>query len=291
MSKRKKVTFQLYLSFILVLLLLVAYGLLFTYYRNTRVKTEKSYVMKLGDEYKIVMGLYSELADFIYFFHVNRPEIRKLFADGILSKSPAEKDHYRKLLHKRLIELYNRLMKNNFRQLHFHESDNRSYLRFHRPGKFGDDLTGVRLSVEYVNREKKPIVGFEEGRIFNGYRFVFPVSYRKQHVGSVEISISMGTIIDQLGKRFNQKTEFIIRKSLVQRKVFKSELSNYSPWFIDKTYLQDDAIHKKCALKIRSRKMILHGSVPHSPGMIRIRNLSVLRFMLTQSRPLWLFGR
>jgi hypothetical protein len=39
------------------------------------------------------------------------------------------------------------------KQLHFHTTDNKSFLRFHRPDKYGDDLTGIRHTVEYVNKD------------------------------------------------------------------------------------------------------------------------------------------
>jgi hypothetical protein len=45
----------------------------------------------------------------------------------------------------------------------------------HKPSKYGDNLTFIRESVAYVNKFKKPIDGFEEGRIFNGFRFVYPL--------------------------------------------------------------------------------------------------------------------
>ena len=37
------------------------------------------------------------------------------------------------------------------RQLHFHHTDGRSFLRMHRPDKFGDPLFDVRYSVKMAN--------------------------------------------------------------------------------------------------------------------------------------------
>ena len=249
MFKSKKINIQIYLSVLLASLILFANVLVFIYYRNTKSKIEESYISELKTQFEIVMGVYSYLSDIIYHFHIEKPEIKKLFAQGVQSESYAEKDHYRKLLYHKLSEMYNMLCKYNFRQLHFHETNNRSYLRFHRPEKFGDDLTGIRYSVEYVNREKKSAFGFEEGRIFNGYRFVYPVLLGDQHIGSVEISISMKTIVDQLSERFNQKSQFIILKSQVEKKVFEDEMSNYTAWFVDDDYLLDSAVSSECILQ------------------------------------------
>ena len=61
------------------------------------------------------------------------------------------------------------------RQLHFHFKDGTSFLRMHRPNIYGDNLFGIRESIEYVNTRKEKFVGFEEGRIFNGYRYIYPL--------------------------------------------------------------------------------------------------------------------
>jgi len=240
MFKHKKNNIQTYLSFLLAFLILFAYVLLFINYRNTREELAKSYINQLKTQYKVVINTYAKLADYIYHSQINKPEVKKLFAKGVYSKNPNEKDYYRKLLYKKLIETYNYMKKYNVIQLQFHEYNNRSYLRFNRTELFGDDLTAVRYSVAYVNKEKKYISGFEEGRMFNGYRFVYPLFIDNKHVGSVGISVSIKAIVEELSKEFNQKSQFIILKSQVLTKVFKDELSkNYSKWFIDDDYLLD----------------------------------------------------
>lgn len=242
----KKIDIRFYLLCAIALAVLSANFLFAVHYKKTRSEIEKNYISELKNGYEMILGGSSNLSNFIYNSSIDTPEVKRLFAQGALStEEPAEKDRYRKLLYDRLLPLYESLKEYNFRQLHFHEKNNVSYLRFHRPGKYGDDLTGIRYSVGYVNREKKYISGFEEGRIFNGYRFVYPLFYKHQHIGSVEISVSMGTIFAQLGQRLKQQAQFIILKSQVEKKVFKSEISkNYVSWFADESYFLDQAISK-----------------------------------------------
>ena len=58
------------------------------------------------------------------------------------------------MFHNQLSGLFQLLRKYDFRDLHFYEKNNRNYLRFHRPEKYGDDLTEIRYTIEYVNKEK-----------------------------------------------------------------------------------------------------------------------------------------
>jgi diguanylate cyclase (GGDEF)-like protein len=117
----------------------------------------------------------------------------------------------------------------NFRQLHFHLANGESFLRFHRPELFGDNLTGFRDSIRLVGQNKEYVFGFEEGRIYNGYRFVYPLFYEDDYVGSVEVSISMATLsvlFRELYPHIN--TTFVIAEDVVKRLVFEDELSNYT---------------------------------------------------------------
>ncbi len=54
--------------------------------------------------------------------------------------------------------------------------NNEPFLRFHRPHKYGDDLTDVRYSVKMANQTKQIYTGFEEGRSYNGFRNIFPIT-------------------------------------------------------------------------------------------------------------------
>jgi methyl-accepting chemotaxis protein len=78
------------------------------------------------------------------------------------------------------------------RQFQFHEPPATSFLRVHKPAKFGDDLSSFRLTVVETNQVKKPIQGLEVGVAGLGVRGLVPVSYQGKHVGSVEFGMSFG---------------------------------------------------------------------------------------------------
>jgi len=248
MGKSGKINLRLLLLLGIALLILVVIVLLTISHQDSRLEIQKNYITSLSNDCDNILGVYADMADMIYHLYIDTTYVKKSFARGVKSQDSSGKDRCRKVLHDELSPLYEQLIKYDFRQMHFHERDNTSYLRMHRPDRFGDDLTGIRPSVEYVNKKKEYASGFEEGKIFNGYRFVYPLFVDDEHIGSAEISVSMNTIIRQLKERFNKEAKFIILKKQVEKKVFESERSNYIEWFIDDNYMCDRLINDNCIL-------------------------------------------
>ncbi|WP_340119254.1 methyl-accepting chemotaxis protein [Pelagibius sp. 7325] len=78
------------------------------------------------------------------------------------------------------------------RQFQFHLAPATSFLRVHKPEKFGDDLSSFRFTVVEVNRTGQPISGLERGVAGLGMRGVVPVHHNGQQIGSVEFGLSFG---------------------------------------------------------------------------------------------------
>lgn len=157
----------------------------------------------------------------------NDSEILRILYE-VQSASTKQKDALRLNLYNHLKVKYTKL-KNvlSIRQLHFHLPDNESFLRMHKPSKYGDNLTFIRESVAYVNKFKKPIDGFEEGRIFNGFRFVYPLFLGDIYLGSVEVSFSAYDMINDLIADYSFFANFIISNKVIEQKIFEDQKSNY----------------------------------------------------------------
>lgn len=192
---------------------------------------------------------------------ISRPAVLEIMHDA-LDASEAEKSMLREELYQMLKEEYEyRSSTGNLKQLHFHTPDNHSFLRFHRPKKFGDDLTEVRKTIVYVNENLKPVVSFEEGRIFNGYRYVYPLFYNDKHIGSVETSVSLKAIMDTFRHYLKSPTSFLMKTSLVEQKVFKDELSNYKPSGISDNFVIEKSIQEAIldlTLKVHESSFMSH---------------------------------
>ncbi len=80
----------------------------------------------------------------------------------------------------------------DLRQLQFHQPPASSWLRLHRPEKYGDDLSAFRQTVVVTNQSRQPVGGIEQGVAGLGIRGVVPVQVEGQHWGSVEFGFSLG---------------------------------------------------------------------------------------------------
>ncbi|TCP41889.1 methyl-accepting chemotaxis protein [Rhodovulum marinum] len=76
-------------------------------------------------------------------------------------------------------------------QFQFHQPDAHSLLRVHKPGKFGDDLSGFRQTVVEANARRMPVAGLERGRAGLGIRGIAPVTHDGAHVGTIEIGLDL----------------------------------------------------------------------------------------------------
>jgi methyl-accepting chemotaxis protein len=124
----------------------------------------------------------------------NQPDVQKAFA---------EKD--RDALAEMMVPPFKRLKADyGMAQFQFHTPPATSFLRVHKPEKFGDDLSSFRFTVVEANKRHKLVAGIEGGVAGLGVRAVAPVDYQGKPVGSVEFGTSMGEafvkqLADQLG--------------------------------------------------------------------------------------------
>lgn len=81
--------------------------------------------------------------------------------------------------------------KYGIRQFQFHTAPATSFLRVHKPEKYGDDLSSFRQTVLDVNKNKEPVSGIEVGVAGLGIRGVAPVFFQGRHLGSVEFGLSL----------------------------------------------------------------------------------------------------
>lgn len=138
-----------------------------------------------------------------------------------------ERQILRQQLLSKYAEFYEEMKTIGFRQFHFHLPGAVSFLRFHNPELYGDDLSGIRETVEAAQDTGKPVVGFEEGRIFNGYRFVYPIFSGSELVGSVEASISYQTVDNLAGDVTGYHALFMVQEAVVESRTFEEESGHY----------------------------------------------------------------
>jgi methyl-accepting chemotaxis protein len=132
---------------------------------------------------------------------------------------------------------FNKLKKEyGVRQFQFHEPPATSYLRIHKPGKFGDDLSSFRRTVVEGNRNKSAIQGLEVGVAGLGIRGLVPVSHQSRHIGTVEFGMSFDQdFFDEYAEKHGVALElYINRKGAMDR--FASTMEGNT--LIAREYLQ-----------------------------------------------------
>ena len=104
-----------------------------------------------------------------------------------------------------------KILKNQYgaRQFQFHFPPATSFLRAHKPKKFGDDLSSFRKTVVETNKRKLTIEGLEKGVSGLGIRGLAPVMRNDKHIGSVEFGMSFGKPFFEQFK-FDQKAEIAL---------------------------------------------------------------------------------
>jgi len=177
---------------------------------------------------KIANNYLGDLSKVFYDTAINTPDVEYLMYQATHSKSPEELKKLRDKLYKNYKSTYDYMKESGVRQLHFHLPNAVSFLRFHRPDKFGDSLLGIRPSLEYVNKYREDVHVFEEGRIFNGFRNVYLLFYKKEFVGTVEISYSFMALQQKMADVITSSLLFLINSEIVEEKVFQSEQTNYA---------------------------------------------------------------
>ncbi len=219
----------------------------FQSYRNDRKEIESRQIGNLSSFYKSALITYRFNAHAVFNNIIMMPDILTVLHQVHEANTTEERDALRHELQNRLSGRYQNLKTTlNLRQLHFHLPDGTSFLRMHRPEKYGDPLFDVRHSVKLANTNKIYVEGFEEGRIFNGYRYVFPIIDNTKHLGSVEISISISAIIEQLTHIHEQHSfYFMLDKKIFASKVFEDEKSNYHPAKLSPAFVVDDEVRSR----------------------------------------------
>ena len=222
----------LFLSIILFLLI--------TYEKNSKVDSFiDNKTATYTRAYNILYSEYKRMSTLIYMGHINTKDVKNIFKYATQG-TESQKNKARTELFTHLKNTYGIIKNFHIKQLHFHLPNNDSFLRFHRPNKFGDNLTDVRATVNYVNTNQKYIDGFEEGRIYNGYRFVFPINEDGIHLGSVEISYSTLRLSQDFKNNYNINSIFLMHKDVVDEKVFQSEKSNYRVCALKDFYIENN---------------------------------------------------
>ncbi|MCT4663546.1 MAG: diguanylate cyclase [Tissierellales bacterium] len=233
-----------FIVLIIIVWIFILY-MLYSSYENEKKTYLKAELDSFDSKIEATLKTYELFSNYIFDQSINNQEVLDVFTKASKVEGK-DRDILRQKLYDMLVDNYNDMTDYNFRQLHFHFSNGDSFLRFHRPEKYGDNLIDIRESIRISNQENRYVFGFEEGRIYNGYRFVYPLNYEGEHIGSVEVSVSMATLIKVLTDLYpGMDIHFILDEKVVSNKVFDEEKTNYMRSIFSDDYFVDKEIQEK----------------------------------------------
>ncbi|MCP3671821.1 MAG: diguanylate cyclase [Gammaproteobacteria bacterium] len=147
----------------------------------------------------------------------------------------------REQLYEQVSPGWNLLMEQfDIRQLHFHLGPGSlSFLRVHRPDKFGDRMDDIRHIIVDTYDEMASNTGFETGRVYSGLRGTVPIIAhdaevgREVIVGVLEVGTSFKTVLKKLKSKSQVESLVLLNeehvKSTMWPQFINSKLRRLSP--------------------------------------------------------------
>ncbi len=142
----------------------------------------------------------------------------------------SKKATLRAQLYSYLLPRYQAMRIRGYSHVQFIFPDNNSFLRMHKPTKFGDNLKNTRYSFNYTNTTHQPISGFEKGRTSHAFRNIFPIfDSNGTYLGAYELSFSSDSIQDDLSNVNKIHSHFLVNKTIFDAKMWdrKDKIFNY----------------------------------------------------------------
>ena len=203
----------------------------------------------LKTHYKIILHNQTLLADGTYTSTVLDEKFMHIYSQT-KDASPAKKDALRKELYKYLKPKYEMLAMQGVLQYQFVLPNTESFLRLHKPSRYGDSLLNIREDFTFTNATKLPVRGLTQGRVSHGFRNTYPIfSPDGSYLGAMEVSFSSDEIQNNLTNISKIHTHFLVRKTIFDAKRWPLNdlITNYSQSVEHEEYMlsinTNDATH------------------------------------------------
>ena len=201
---------------------------------------EEQHIQALSTIYEASLQTYAKATSILFFERIKQEEVLRLMDAASHTRGEAQIP-YRARLYRLLAPSYRNLRQLGIRQLHFQTADGNSFLRFHEPQKYGDNLLAIRPSIRKALQTRQAVQGFEAGRVKSGFRFVHPLLDGERLLGSVETSIGFRVISDAMHQlQPSREFHFVLAKATTLPVLFESERWLYGESDIHPDFLVED---------------------------------------------------
>lgn len=191
-------------------------------------------------EYAAILDSFSRLARFVASDTFLKPEAAAMFAEAAQDKGP-ERDRLRTRLYTHLHSSYNSIIPQGFRQVIYTFPDGTCFLRMHTPERYGDQIFAVRPALRLAHTEQRFVQGFELGRWYHAFRYVFPVQHDGKYQGIVELGVPFYAVKQALQQVYEEEYSLILKKEALDKVLFAGSEINYQGSLVAQGYLQEKA--------------------------------------------------
>jgi diguanylate cyclase (GGDEF)-like protein/PAS domain S-box-containing protein len=216
-------------------------------YRNYSAEVQQRlgfHSAQLDTGFGTLVDSYRQVIEVVLRQSIDRPEIVDLVAQA----NGADPDVQRRLrgrLYRALYPVYQLLREHDIRVLQFVLADGRSLLRFNRPDLFDDPIAADRPLLAEVLSSGQAGQAFENGRVYPGFRYAFPLRQDGRLVGVADFSAAFDALHRVLvsrrdaGEVFHQ---FLIRRDLMRAVAHRSAHSLFRDTAINPAFVTEDEI-------------------------------------------------
>ena len=195
----------------------------------------------LDTAYRASVQMYRLAMEGFYANVLSTPQSLELIKQAVDAEGEG-RDLARGRLYRLLYGSYESMRRQNLLQLQFHLADGISLLRFHQPERYGDQLFDARPGVRICNTEQRVVQGLENGKTGSGFRYIFPLNRNGRHLGSVEVGVTVKSILDALRELDpHREYAYVLNKKLAEAYLFPEQQWLYSQATIHPNYIIEDA--------------------------------------------------
>ena len=161
-------------------------------------------------------------------------------------------------LYREFSPAFDNLSRNHFRELQFVLADGRSFLRFSRPDLYDDPISQQRPLLKRVLRGEVGQGVLENGRVYPGFRFAFPVWRYSEVVGAVDFCLSFEALreaLDAVGESGPAESIFLVRKALFESVSHPSARTRFRDSEINTGFLVEQGSSSKAVSSAEVRQL------------------------------------
>ncbi|HEX5623658.1 MAG TPA: cache domain-containing protein, partial [Sulfuricurvum sp.] len=237
---------SLFYTVLYVLIMGIIGAILYTRYEILTEKYTQRHIDMFDQRIESYQLMQQRMLDSYFHLFLESPQIALIMEEASRSE-PSVQAVLRRELMGRTEEMFRALQGFDVRLLFFHLPGSVGFLRVHEPEKFGDSLAASRPSVLLAQNSQKKVVTFETGKLFDGFRTIYPLFHHGKFVGTVELAYPFAALKNQAMRQSPGAYTFLIKRSVQEGKATSADINkHYEDSLFGSEYLEDkeSALHK-----------------------------------------------